>query len=166
MSLMPLIVGIVGFMLSGISAFLFFDATFVLSPVYYFVAAIFFYVVQIVFGLVGNVQTYIRRLSYMSTTVFICVGIASWIYNVWAFENFLSSSFFSKVVLFMILLLGVSFNFILYRTDYSYRKKRTNQRIPTTDKPTRHQQIREVRKKLASDDVYVVLGIDVDNDRD
>lgn len=98
------------------------------------------------------------------TSIYMCFVVAIFLYHAWTVETLISAYNISKLILTLLLFGAVYLNFVYYRAESSYKKKRSNQRIKNTAKMGYFARKREERERLEKKEICLILGYSEEND--
>lgn len=114
--------------------------------------------------LTGETNRKADKMIIVAFSIYMCLFLATILYNVWTLENVVSKMLITKAVLFLLLLGSIYLNLVWIRAEYSYKKKIGNQRIQNTPKKGYFERIKDDRARKAKNEVCIILGSSTENE--
>lgn len=160
----PLIFSFVMFLLSGLSALLLYNEKIILTPGMYLIVSLIIALVYIYIRRGSREDKRADKLTILAISVFMSNILTSLIRREWELTNIISQSAITKISTVILVLSVMYLNFLYVRAEYSYKKKRGNQRIQEEPEESLFTQLFSNKKERDDDDVFLVLGKSADNE--
>lgn len=162
---MTLLLAITCFLISGVGIMFIYTDDYIPEPnIILWVAIISIAAYFIVKMVMGENKKQANRIMGMTTGIYTSLFLSSYLYETWTFNKLITNGFLMKVVLFLLLMLTLYASLFLFRMESSYKKKRGNQRIKEEPEQTLMEKWRTKKKNESNQDVYLVLGEQVETD--